>query len=292
MGQKKTENGDNEKAYDRQMCEGGGISLRRIIEFMRDYEAKHPKKPAATHRSTNRPVKSLVKVRFVHRHQHLTYYNDQFNLKEGDVVYVSGKLAGEPGVVTLITTKFCTHTHYFERVLSRLDLTIHGSFTQVGDNMVSFPEIAITPDQFDGWITPPADPLQEGEEDEIIAGEGFTVDINQLECCQEITDAVASRAIDCCEDGRVRYLCIQNGVGRAYVQGQKWYRVDFCFAEGVMTDIYCNCPYPELCKHETAVALTLWKLYQRAEFCEVRDFMAMDRSTFWKLAALKKHIDL
>ena len=270
--------------------------MKKIVEFMSNYEAKHSKKSTSKSCNTDKPVRSLVRVRFVRRHQHLLYYNDRFNLKEGDVVYVSGKLAGEPGVVTSVTTKFCIHSIDYERVLSVLDLTIHGSFTQVGNKMVSFHTPAITPEQFDSWITPPEDPNvkreEDEEKDEILSGEGFTIDINHLEACKEITDAVAGRAIDYCEDGRVRYLCVQNGVGRAYIQGQKWYRVDFNFTGGVMTDIYCDCPYAELCKHETAVALTLWMLFRQPEFCEAGDFMAMDRTAFWKLASMRKTIEL
>lgn len=66
----------------------------------------------------------------------LAYYNDRFDLNEGDVVYVSGKLADEPGVVVSVTTKFRIHTSDYERVLSLLDLTIHGSFSGVRDKMV------------------------------------------------------------------------------------------------------------------------------------------------------------
>lgn len=94
-----------------------------------------------------------------------------------DVVYVSGKLAGEPGVVVSVTTKFRIHTSDYERVLSLLDLTIHGSFTRVRDKMVSFDQMAITPEQFGGWVTPPEDPKkkkdEDEDEDEVISGEGF-----------------------------------------------------------------------------------------------------------------------
>ena len=38
------------------------------------------------------PKKSLVKVRFPEKGMALTYYNDQFDLKIGDRVYVDGKL--------------------------------------------------------------------------------------------------------------------------------------------------------------------------------------------------------
>ena len=50
------------------------------------------KQPAA-------PRKSLVEVFFSGRNMTLTYYNDQFDLHSGDMVYVDGKLEGLLGRV-------------------------------------------------------------------------------------------------------------------------------------------------------------------------------------------------
>ena len=88
------------------------------------------------------------------------------------------------------------------------------------------------------------------------------------------------------------YLCVQNGVGRAYVEGTKWYRVDFHFSDGIMTDIYCDCPYSELCKHEVAVAITLKMLFKQPQFKDAGDFMALDRWLFWQLASRAETIDI
>ena len=222
------------------------------------------------------------------------YY--QADLQEGDVVYVSGKLAGEPGVVVSVTTKFRIHTSDYERVLSLLDLRIHGFFTGVRDKMVSFGQIAITPEQFGGWVTPPEDPKkkkdEDEDEDEVVSGEGYTIDINIIETCEDITSVIAERAVGYCTEGRVRYLCVQNGVGCAYVEGTKWYRVDFHYCDGMMTDIYCDCPYSALCKHEVAVAITLRMLFKQPQFKNAADFMALDRWLFWQLASRADSIEI
>ena len=42
----------------------------------------------------------------------------------------------------------------------------------------------------------------------------------------------------------------------------------------MMTDIYCDCPYPELCKHEVAAAFTLRMLFEQPKFKDISDFMA------------------
>ncbi len=48
------------------------------------------------------PVASVVQVRFLEDDQILPYYNDMFELKTGDVVFVAGKMAGKMGVVSSI----------------------------------------------------------------------------------------------------------------------------------------------------------------------------------------------
>lgn len=270
--------------------------MKKFIGFLsnNDSQADMPSVPTASRSTT--PVKSLASVRFDGHPTPLAYYNDRFDLQAGDVVYVSGKLAGNPGVVVSVTTKFRIHTSDYERVLSLLDLTIHGSFIRVQDKMVSFDLLAITPDQFGSWVTPPEDPKKkraEGEEaDEVISGEGYTIDIKNIEDCDDIAPSIAERAVHSCMEGRVRYLCVQDGVGRAYVEGTKWYRVDFRLRSGMMTDIYCDCPYPELCKHEVAAALTLRMLFKQPQFKNAGDFMALDRCLFWQLAARADSIRL
>ncbi len=271
--------------------------MKKLIGFLSSQEPTEQEIPVARPVRRSTPVKSLVKVRFQCKSIDLAYYNDRFDLQKGDVVYVSGKLAGEPGIVTSVTTKFCIHSNEYERVLALLDLTLHGTFTRVQDKMVSIDHIALTPDQFGVWVTPPEDPKKkkdpDEEPDEIITGEGYAIDIHHIEQCEDLTEAVAHRAIDYCSNGNVRYLCVQNGVGRAYVEGTKWYRVDFKLSEdGWMTDIFCDCPYPGLCKHEVAVAITLRMLSQQPQLTAVRDFVALDRFLFWQLASRTDTITL
>ena len=88
--------------------------MRRMIGFMASNEPKTETTVAPTTLRSMTPVKSLVKVRFECHAMPLAYYNDRFDLQEGDVVYVSGKLAGEPGVVVSVTTKFRIHTSDYE----------------------------------------------------------------------------------------------------------------------------------------------------------------------------------
>ena len=55
----------------------------------------------------SKPVKSLVDIRFPTRNMTLSYYNDQFDLAPGDLVYVDGKLEGLLGhISTVLSTWF------------------------------------------------------------------------------------------------------------------------------------------------------------------------------------------
>lgn len=72
------------------------------MTFKIGFTAEHPEeKPiTATYTVPQAPVvprKSVVQVYFAGRNLTLAYYNDRFDLKRGDVVYVDGKLEGMRG---------------------------------------------------------------------------------------------------------------------------------------------------------------------------------------------------
>jgi len=270
--------------------------MKSILGFTAPKEAE-PQPICAKPAEPELPVRSLVKIKFSGINKELSYYNDKFLLKEGDVVFVSGKLWGQPGRVTEVTTKFCIHTKDYERVLSKLDLTLHGSFRAVKNQMVCFDaELPITPPRFKSWITPPIDPKQPKKdnpepEDEVISGEGFVMDIHDLDGCEDLTKVIWERGLDYYAEGNVKYLCVKNGVGRAFVKGTQWYQVNFRVDEnGLMTDVYCDCPYMGLCKHEAAVALSLLLLSKNTGYSPDSSFVALSRDVFWQLASLAEEI--
>lgn len=231
------------------------------------------------------PVKSLVQVRFPGGRK-LAYYNDRFDLSCGDAVYVSGKLAGIVGVVVEVTTKFRIHTSDYERVLARLDLDVHGNFVSVADKMVSLGEIAVTPSRFESWVTPPMGKKhEEDKEDEVISGEGYVIDLENIGASEGLREVILERALDYCSEGKVAYVSVCNGVGTAFMNGTRWYRVDFHLDHGIMRDVFCDCPYAGLCKHEVAVAITLQVLFAQEKMGHCENFVALDQSVFWKLAS-------
>ena len=66
------------------------------------------------------------------------YYNDQFDLHEGDMVFVSGKLTGECGIVDTVNYKFKINLADYERVIAHPEIVLHGTYAPVLDKMVSY----------------------------------------------------------------------------------------------------------------------------------------------------------
>jgi hypothetical protein len=113
------------------------------------------------------PVKSLVRIRFETFDRELTYFNDLFDLKEGDRVFVSGKLAGKVGYITSVTTKFRIRLSDYERVIAVAQTPVHGSYVPVMDKMLSYDSVALSPEEFRTWFLPPEEEIKDGD-DEII----------------------------------------------------------------------------------------------------------------------------
>lgn len=72
-------------------------------------------------------INNVVTVRFDNGVE-LPYYNNKFNLNEGDRVFVDGKYYGSSGVVTEVITKFKISRKQYKDVIAKFDLTVHGSF--------------------------------------------------------------------------------------------------------------------------------------------------------------------
>lgn len=232
------------------------------------------------------PVKSLAKVLFPDGRS-FYYYNDLFALKRGDLVFVSGKLAGLPGHVVKVTTKFKINLSDYEKVLACPDLRIRGEYRRFKDKMISFDESAVSPEQFRSWAIAP---ISEEAASEVVCGEGFEVTLSELEKCEEIAEPVLSRAIGYLEEGRVTYLALRGEQGTAFVAGTTNYEVRFRLKNGTVTELYCDCPYPGLCKHAIAVLITLRGLLRELEDEDFRCLTALDADYFWDTLACTKDV--
>ena len=119
------------------------------IGFMFYGDTQEEASPVVEAPQIDTPTKSLVKIHFPESGRDLSYYNDRFTLAKGDVVYVSGKMAGEAGVVVSVSTKFRIHTADYQKVIAKLDLEFHGDFIRLQDKMVSLDDVCIGVDSVD-----------------------------------------------------------------------------------------------------------------------------------------------
>ena len=240
------------------------------------------------------PVRSLVEVRFPGFGKPLTYLNEGFELQKNDMVYVSGKLAGTPGTVTKVITRFRVPRADYEVVLRKLELELHGTFYPLDENtVISADTQGLTPEQFASWVIPPVavPPLPPCMDippmEEYISGEGYALSLSGLEASEDLRPVILSRGQDYFRQGKVAYLSLRDGIVTAYVEGTRWYRLDFALSGDSVTELYCQCPYPELCKHAVAALLLLRQCLGDPRLKGRTEFTALSREWFWRAASHK-----
>lgn len=227
-------------------------------------------------------VRSLVRVRFEDSDRELTYFNDAFDLKDGDRVFVSGKLAGKAGIVTSVTTKFRIRLSDYERVIALAQTPIRGTYRPVADKMLSYDDCALSPEAFRTWILPPEEPA-DGPCGEEIYGEGYEIPLDDPSDADGVDDAVFERAVEYSFSGKVGYVSVKNGVGRAFVRGREWYELEFRLRDNVVEEAYCSCPYPGLCKHLLATACLLSLFIGAGDLDPSRDFVLVEAGRFFDM---------
>ena len=102
------------------------------------------------------PRKSVVQVQFPCFGHSLAYYNDQFDLHQGDRVYVDGKLEGEIGVVTSVAYNFKIKLSDYKRVIAVVDTCVHGQFYIAGAYCVTFDPHTLPAAQATLWFRAPS----------------------------------------------------------------------------------------------------------------------------------------
>lgn len=219
-------------------------------------------------------VRSIVKVGFDDGRV-FPYYNDTFDLKKGDVVYVDGKLQGKRGIVLDVTTKFKVDLEVYKRVIAKLDFDFHGEFVKINSFMVSFNENSLPFEQVKSWYFPPKE-----KEQEFFTGDGYTFDLLTDE--DDLDFVLYNKAMELLNDGALKYLNIANGVGRAIIGNENVHIVEFNYnAETcVVTDMYCDCLAFGFCKHCVAVCIALHKLINDEQYDEEKSFSALNVTDF------------
>ena len=233
------------------------------------------------------PVNSVVQVRFPDANRTLSYYNDKFDLRVGDIVYVEGKLEGVRGRVIQVSRSFKIKLSDYKRVTGVADTRVSGRFYFAGAHFLTFSPTALPYEKALTWFKAPD---KDGEE--YVTGD--EVETFDLEKPWElnISAEIAERGQRYYEENRVSYLCMDRVSGRAIVEGTRAYEVEFGYSPSnkSVTNIICDCPCFYHCKHEVAVILQLQEILSAVEeryaalFDRTKYVAAVSRKSFFSFA--------
>ena len=198
------------------------------------------------------PKKSVVQVYFPHRGTGWAYYNDQFDLKVGDYVYVEGKLEGYRGQVTEVNYSFKIKLSDYKKVIAVIDTNVVGDVYLAGSHVVSFDKNALPFSKVRTWYNAPGN-----EEDyEIGNDDSFSFPLDDL-TKMNVSHAVASCGGNYYAENRVVFIEVNGAIGRAIVEGSENYEIEFNYSEGEISNLKCSCFCGYTCKHEFAAMLQL-----------------------------------
>ena len=231
------------------------------------------------------PRKSLVQVRFPGKGMALTYFNDLFDLKVGDRVYVDGKLEGQLGHVVDVSYSFKIKISDYKKVIAVVDTNVHGQFHMAGSHFVTFDPATIPAAQIRMWFKAPAK-----EDDEFVSStDGFSFRLDDLKG-MNVTAAIAERGHDYYMENKVRYLCLDGAKGLAIVEGSESYMVEFEYRNGEISHLICECPCSYTCKHEFAAmhqlieTLEIIEKHYSEEYERTGYFAAISKGTLFAFA--------
>lgn len=231
------------------------------------------------------PRKSVVQVHFERRNMTLAYYNDQFDLHIGDMVFVDGKLEGQRGRVVEVNYNFKIKLSEYKRVVAVVDTTVNGRFFMAGSHFVTFDREALPANKVVTWFKAP-----EKEDDKFAIGSDDTFfrlyDLKDM----NVSAAIAERGHNYYMENRVRYISVDGTKGYAIVEGSEAYEVEFVYRSGEISNLFCSCFCSYNCKHEFAAMLQLRETLElieqhyAAEFDRTGYFAAVNKGTLFAFA--------
>ena len=231
------------------------------------------------------PAKSLAQVFFPEKGQTFTYFNDLFDLKRGDIVFVEGKLEGIRGVVREVNKNFKIKVSDYKKVIAVVDTDVGGQFYLAGSHFVTFDASALPAEKVKLWFKAP-----EKEEDEFVSScDDSTFWLSDPKDLK-ISSAIAERGQNYYLENRVCYLCLDGTKGFAIVEGSKAYTVEFRYQNGEISHLICDCPCTCTCKHEFSAMLQLRETLEliekhyAAEHTSTDYFAAVAKGTLFSFA--------
>lgn len=260
------------------------------MSFKIGFTAEHPenKPPEAAYTVPQQeaaPRKSVVQVHFAGRSMALAYYNDRFDLRVGDMVYVDGKLEGQRGCVTEVNYNFKIKLSEYKRVIAVADTTVHGQFFMAGSHFITFDREALPSGKVVTWFMAPAK-----EDDEFVSGsDDASFRLDDLKG-MHVSAAIAERGHNYYMEDRVRYISIDGAKGYAIIEGSDAYEVEFLYRDGEISNLICSCFCSYNCKHEFAAMLQLRETLESIEkhyadeYARTGYFAAVNKETLFAFA--------
>lgn len=238
---------------------------------------------------TNISRKSIVQIYFEERDRSWSYYNDQFDLHCGDIVYVEGKLEGIQGRVIEVSYNFKIKLSDYKRVIAVVDTNVKGQFFLTEKYFITFDCSALPATKVSDWFIAPLE-----EDDEIINGyDDKQFDLEHLNE-SDIAESIKERGQYYFKDDRVKYLSLDKTKGYAIVEGNKNYEVEFEYIDGKIKNLTCDCYCTSYCKHEYAVMLQLKDILKQIdedyadEYKKTGYFAIIDKSILLNLTVYNK----
>lgn len=206
---------------------------------------------------TQETRKCLVQVQFPGRNMPLTYFNDRFDLKIGDLVFVDGKLSGQQGCVVDISYNFKIKLSDYKCVIGVADVTVRGEFHFAGNYFVSFNRSAMPYEKVITWFKA----LDTDEEDVVTGKDDHKFCLDDFKSWN-MKSEILDRGHEYYLENRVRYLCLDGECGRAIVEGSEIYEVEFRCCDGIISELVCDCYCSGGCKHEAAALMQLREMLE------------------------------
>lgn len=196
--------------------------------------------------------KSIVSVEFDNREYPLTYLNDSFDLQVGDTVYVEGALEGKRGTVLYINYSYKVKVGEYKKIIGVADTKVTGQFYYLNSHFVTFDPKALPKNKVITWFkAPDIEPVEYEygyDEEEVLL-----VDFGK----KNVRDVILERGGEYYKNNKVKYISVKGTKGYAIVEGNEAYEVEFCYKDGKISRLVCNCPCAFTCKHEVAAMYQL-----------------------------------
>ncbi len=207
----------------------------------------------------NSPRKCLAEIRFLGVYKPYTYYNELFDLKVGDRVFVDGKLEGTMGVVINITYNFKIKLSDYKCVIGKADTSVQGEFHFAGSHFVTFDPTALPYEKALTWFKAP-----ELDEDYVSETDGSSFSLETLDGLNFDEYDLENGKEIYMENG-VEYIELNGTKGKVIVVSSKPYLVEFTYKNGQISELYCECYHLTPCKHCFATLLQLRETIKNIE---------------------------